>query len=305
MTQEGKSDMERVGLFEEMSYISIGDKYVPVSYRPFNESAQRNKQMLAGIPKKKCGLQVGYFDSQFGRVFEGEAFSDPLKLRRQYRMQQAKRNLGKAFLPSSGEKRLSGVGSYYGTLSGPITAVSALQIPKKPYKSPGKNILTNPAKKGSGYGYPNVTLSRFESHSADPYDRPREMLKKEIVANRALVKGGVFRLNLHPKEYFERNPYKLDAPLPPVKTTDIKKNFTVPFKPSSPSKKMAGMKAGTFGAYPLHSADPYITRRPKDVSTTKERGIFRPSPGPKSMPVKSILDMNVNKSVITTEQHYQ
>lgn len=60
-----------------------------------------------------------------------------------------------------------------------------------------------------------------------------------MAANRGLMKGGVFRLNLHPKEYFERNPYKLDVPLPPVKTTDVKKNFTVPFKPSSPSKKVS------------------------------------------------------------------
>lgn len=36
MTQEGKSDMERVGLFKEMSYISIGDKYVPVCYSKFS-----------------------------------------------------------------------------------------------------------------------------------------------------------------------------------------------------------------------------------------------------------------------------
>lgn len=28
-----KSDMERVGLFKEMGYISIGDKYRPLLYR--------------------------------------------------------------------------------------------------------------------------------------------------------------------------------------------------------------------------------------------------------------------------------
>lgn len=33
MPPEGKSDMERVGIFQEMGYISIGDKYTPFVYR--------------------------------------------------------------------------------------------------------------------------------------------------------------------------------------------------------------------------------------------------------------------------------
>lgn len=46
----------------------------------------------------------------------------------------------------------SGVGSHYGTLSGPIGAFSAATKPReKPGKS-GKNFLTNPGKIGTGYG---------------------------------------------------------------------------------------------------------------------------------------------------------
>ncbi|KAJ8416529.1 hypothetical protein AAFF_G00358170 [Aldrovandia affinis] len=146
MPPEGKTDMDRVGLFKEMGYISIGDKYTPNTNRYFNDSAHKSKQMISSGPKKKSGLQVGYFDDQFKRIFEKEAFTDPVKLRRRYRMQQAKSNLGKAFLPSNGEKKPSGIGSYYGTLSGPVQAMSTIQVPKKPYKSPGKNILTNPPK---------------------------------------------------------------------------------------------------------------------------------------------------------------
>lgn len=33
MAPEGKSDMERVGLFKELGYISIGDKYTSSTYR--------------------------------------------------------------------------------------------------------------------------------------------------------------------------------------------------------------------------------------------------------------------------------
>ncbi|XP_006630035.2 cilia-and flagella-associated protein 96 [Lepisosteus oculatus] len=297
MPQEGKSDMERIGLFREMGYISIGDKYTSPYNRPFNESAQKSKQMMPGGTKVKSALQVGYFDSQYKRIFEKEAYSDPVKLRRQFRLQQSKKNVGKAFLPSNGEKKPSGLGSCYGTLSGPVAAMSALQVPKKPYKSPGKNILTNPLKMGTGYGYPNVTLSKQYPYTADPFDRAREIRKKEVAAHRSMLKGGAFHLNLYPKEVFDTNPYKFDKPLPPVKKPEEKKKGTPPFKPSSPAKKIGGMKSGTFDPYPSHSADLYIVKKPKFATTNKEGKIFHPSPGPKSMPVKSIITANVNKSV--------
>lgn len=46
----------------------------------------------------------------------------------------------------------SGIGSYHGTIGGPVKSMSPLEIPKKIYKSPGKNFYTSPPKKGSGYG---------------------------------------------------------------------------------------------------------------------------------------------------------
>lgn len=54
------------------------------------------------------------------------------------------------------------------------------------------------------------------------------------------------------------------------------------------------MKAGTFGAYPSHSADPYVIRKPKKAHPEP---VFRPSPGPKSTPVKSIITVNVNRFI--------
>ncbi|XP_056626183.1 UPF0602 protein C4orf47 homolog [Triplophysa dalaica] len=299
MAPEGKSDMERVGLFKELGYISIGDKYTSTN-RPFNESAYKHKQMLSGGTKAKCALQTGYFDTQFKRIFEREALTDRIKIERQYRIQQTKQNLAKAFLPSNGEKKTSGVGNYYGTFGGPIQAMSALKVPRRPHKSPGKNFYTNPPKKGSGYGYPDVTLSKMIFYSSDPYDRAKEMLKREILAHKSRLKGGPFRLNLHPSECFDGNPYKSDKPLPPPKKPEEKKHFAVPFKASSPSKKTGGMKAGTFDSYPTYSAEPYVTRKTKSAMTNKEGKIFNPSPGPKSTPVKSIINLNVNRVVNST-----
>ncbi|XP_028815499.1 cilia-and flagella-associated protein 96 isoform X2 [Denticeps clupeoides] len=295
MPPEGKSDMERVGLFKEMGYISVGDKYTPFTYRPFNESAQKDKQMLTGGAKTKSALQAGYFDPQFKRIFEREALTDPVKLQRQHRMQEAKKNLGKAFLPGGGEAKPCGIGSYYGTLGGPVEALSAQLVPRKPHKSPGKNLYTSPSKKGSGYGYPNVTLSRPDPYSSDPFDRAKDLHRRETVNHKSKLKGGPFRLNLHPKEYFDTNPYKLDKLLPPEKEKRAKGHFTVPFKPSSPGKRTGGMKSGTFDAYPAHSADPYVPRKAKPA--VKDVKVFRPCPGPKSTPVKSILSVNASKMV--------
>ncbi|XP_012731715.1 UPF0602 protein C4orf47 homolog [Fundulus heteroclitus] len=292
----GKSDMERLGVFMEMSYISVGDKYTPTNSRSFNESAYQGCQMQAGVTKQLCALQSGFFDKSFKRIFEKEALSEPLRLARRNRMQQAKRNVGKAFLPCSGTKKPCGSGSYYGTLSGPIKATSPLSIPKKAHRSPGRNIVTSPPKKGSGYSYPNITLSKTDLYVSDPYDRAKELLKREGAIHRSKLKDGPFRISLHPQDYFQGNPYRSHKTLPPAqKPLQLQKNVPmVPFKPSSPSKRIGGMKAGTFNAYPSHSADPYVIRRSKPAN---QEPVFRPAPGPKSTPVKSIISVNVNRRI--------
>ncbi|RXM30369.1 UPF0602 protein C4orf47-like [Acipenser ruthenus] len=218
MPSEMKTDMERIGLFSEPTYITIGDKYMS----PYNRT-----------------------------------------------------------------------GSYYGTFSTPIEAMSALQVPKTPYKSPGKNVLTNPPKHGTGYGYHNLTLSKPYPYTADPYDREKQMRKTDNSSHRSLLKGGAFFLNLHPKDLFDSNPYKFDKPLPPVKKSGGKKPAVIPFKPSSPAKKIGGMKAGTFEVYPSHSADPFKVKTTKAITKNKEGRVFQPSPGPKSRPVKSVVIANI------------
>ena len=60
--------------------------------------------MLPGGAKTRSALQSGYFSDKFNRVLESEAYSDPIKQRRQHRLTESQRNIGKAFLPSSGEK---------------------------------------------------------------------------------------------------------------------------------------------------------------------------------------------------------
>ncbi|XP_054422131.1 cilia-and flagella-associated protein 96 isoform X2 [Pteronotus mesoamericanus] len=233
----GKTDMERIGLFSEMEYVTVGDKYVSQFNRPFNEAASKNKQMLPGGSKEMSSLQAGYFDPYFGRVFEGEGYVSLNQVRRRNMMEEAKKNVGKAFLPSSGDKKPCGVGSYYGTIGGPVPFFSAQSKPRERYEAPGKNLYTSPGKKGTGYGYANITIGKQFSHSADFYDAPKLNYKKEIEEHHRLLKGTPFKLNLYPREYFDANPYFLEKPLPPIKKAEKKAESTSPFKPSSPGKK--------------------------------------------------------------------
>lgn len=295
----GKTDMERIGLFQEMNYVTIGDRYKSTATHAFNDAAGKGKQMLPGGSKDRSALQSGYFAEKFGRVFDGEGYSDPIKLRRLHRLQEAKKNLSKPFLPSSGDKKASGLGNHYGTLSGPVPAFSPVSKPSKSGKAPGKNVLTNPGRHGTGYGYVNITLSPYPSHATDPFSRGVEKMKKEVAQHKASMKAGAFRLNMHPQDYFDGNPYRSDKPLPPVKKPlsagpkDLK-----PFKPSSPGKKPGGSKIGTFESYPKHSEDPYNPKLKRHMQVVNKSGkIFMPSQGPKSTPTHSILDQNVVRTI--------
>jgi hypothetical protein len=101
------NDMNRVGLFKEMGYITVQDPYVPASKFNFNEAASKGKQILPGPAKKRVtGLQDGYFTKQFPRVFEKEAYSDPIGTRRRQRRDEAKKNItDKPFITFQGEKK--------------------------------------------------------------------------------------------------------------------------------------------------------------------------------------------------------
>jgi len=297
--QGGKSDMERIGLFQEMQYVTIGDRYKSTAGNAFNEAAGKSKQMLPGGSKEKAATQHGYFTEKYGRVFEGESYSDPIKIRRRYRMDQSKKNLSKPFLPSSGEKMASGLGNHYGTLSGPVSHFSPVGKEAKSNKAPLKNVLTNPGKHGTGYGFVGVTLGKYPSNMPDAYDNNRERARKEMTSHKSSLKGGAFRLNMHPTDFFDGNPYRLDKSLPPVrKTSSLGPKDLKPFKPSSPGKRAGGSKIGTFDPYPSHSADPYTVKDKKQVNVVNKSGkIFMPSPGPKTRPVNSIVGQNVVRTI--------
>ena len=72
----------------------------------FNDAAYKGKQLLPGPVKDRVtGLQDGYFTKQFPRVFEKEAYSDPIGRRRRERVEALKKNVvNKPFITFHGEK---------------------------------------------------------------------------------------------------------------------------------------------------------------------------------------------------------
>lgn len=308
MGSNGKTDMERLGIFSEQGYISLKDPYPkqdPKS-RSFNEAAGKGKQMLPGGSKSRAGTQAGYFDNTYMRVLEGEAYSDAIKRRRAERIKNAKSNIvSKAWLPSSFTKKPTGLGNHHGTFGGMVPSFQPNKVQGKPYKTPGRNFTTTPGKKGTGYGYLNVTFQKYHDHKIDPYDRARELRAKDHKEHMALcskVTTKPFRLHNHPKTFFDGNPYRTDKPLPKSKPKAelSKKGIKTPFRPSHPPKAVGGCKAGTFESYPKHSEDRYTGKVMGVTGVRSDKGIkviFKPSPGPKSTPTRSTLDTNVTKSI--------
>lgn len=310
MVVSGKTDMERIGLFSEMGYISLGDRYPKVDprARPFNEGAYKGKQMLPGGSKTRSALQAGYFEGNFKRIMEKESYTDSIKNRRRERLVQDKKKISnKAFLPSSFTKRPSGQGNTYGTFSGTHKSFSPNLKAGKPYLTPGRNFTTTPGKKGTGFGYVNVTFQKYNEHSIEPYDQARVLRRRDLKDHNDRMKGGSFKLGMHPKSLFDANIYRSDRAIKLSKSAPAlatKLVVKTPFRPSNPAKKIAGCKAGTFEDYPKHSADPYIPKNKvmqvlqnKAKTTATMRGIFHPSPGPKSIPTKSVIEQNVTRTM--------
>ena len=64
-------------------------------------------------------------------------------------------------------------------------------------------------------------------------------LQKELAAHKAALKGDSFKLNMHPKAYFDANPYHTDKPMSRKGSGSITKKIDgAKFKPSSPGKRV-------------------------------------------------------------------
>ncbi|XP_063725989.1 cilia-and flagella-associated protein 96-like isoform X2 [Symsagittifera roscoffensis] len=297
-----KTDMERIGVFSELGYL-LGDKYKNPSKGGFNEKAGKGKQMLPGGSKSKSAVRDGYF-SDFGRVFEKEAYTDYVKMRRMDRIMASKKNIGKNWTPSSYPSKMVGSGSYYGTLGGRVDHLSPAVRAGKAHTAPPRNFTTQPGKKGTGYGYVDVSIGKLPGYQSDNYERAKDQFRKENEAAKSRMKGGSFKLNMAPREFFDENPFKSDKNLPPVRKATPTKEPAKPFRPSNPGKLLGGAKFGTFDPYPEHPKDVYVYN--PNVFRQQKPGekVFVPSAGPKGYPINSIVNQMVTRSINDTNVPY-
>lgn len=76
-------------------------------------------------------------------------------------------------------------------------------------------------------------------------------IQKEAAIHRSKLRDGPFKLNLHPRDYFQGNPYHSDKPLSPAHKPlpPVQKVSPVPFKPPSPSKRVTVCSTVLAGSY--------------------------------------------------------
>lgn len=289
---------ERLGLFSEPKYVTVGDKYKSVNpNKPFNEGAYKKKQMMTTVTKSKInGSTDGYLDPSYKRIFSGEALNDPMKQRRKEEKAARKKNITtKVFAPASPPKRPSGAGSHIGTFSGTIKYVDPKQKPQRKPEKEKRNFTTTPGKKGSGFGYVDVTIGEFPKYKSSPFeaDKAKERALAKA-AKKKMISQAPFKLNgPDGGGVFTKDPYKSSKPLPPAKKTNAPvKKITVPFYPTKPPPSMAAKNLGTLNRYP------YMAEKTakKEKKKPPLKGEWKPTAPAKGMVTKSVLSMGVQRS---------
>ncbi|KAJ3008124.1 UNVERIFIED_CONTAM: hypothetical protein HDU68_003220 [Siphonaria sp. JEL0065] len=252
-------DLNRMGIFTEASYISSNEPYTG----------------------KKNGET-------------NEPYTDLVVLRRRYRLQQKEKNIVTLpFKPSSVPPKPSGSGSQWGTIDQQYPLPNKgknLELPpplpkQKPESKP--NFLTRPPKKGTGYGYANVTIGKSYDYMSEPYDsllvverKDRLESKKRMIGDRAFISSSA-RL-----DFFNAFAGLIGdgkaVPKSPPKKDKGHGSISNPFKPSS----CCGYTINKYPSFELPSGlSSHNDKPPKKLVP-----IFRPSGISKSYPIRSIIE---------------
>lgn len=274
--------------FSNTGYLSIGDPYLKEDKKKKKKEPGSLKQFTTSPPKK------GYPYQNYKSLFEKEKYYDPGYHERQYAKEQRKK-ITVPFKPSSPSKKSAGSGNYYGTISSKFEHMPEYKVvkkgdkPKKVEPTP-KNITTSSPKKGT-YGFPSLGISgdyKRDPKMVDDYDAMRKKEREEAKKSKEKMRGAFRSGRSHKNEYFDQNPYQEPTNLPKSKKKKAKKEekkVTVPFKPSSPSKR-----GNTIGKYPQYMSEgPDPKKDKKKKKDEKPVGVWRAVSNAKSGPTKSVL----------------
>lgn len=296
--------MTKLGVFQQPSYISIGDEYD----KP-NRQADRHKgkSFSTALGKKGQGADIG-FTKEFKSLHEGDKFVDPGTHEKKYRLEQEKKKITpEGFRYTAPSKKPCGSGSYSGCFTQPYshqTEYDVLQKGELPQKTAGstKNVLTNPPKKGT-FGTPGTSIGGGKGtefkYTSDPYDAEhRKELAEARNAAKKIAGNGPFKSACRRTACFDEHHgtgaskvFSLDRALPPKKqlVKDKMPASVKPFKPSSPGKKGYDCTINKFPEYKEDPLELQERRRRQEAKQNSQLGqTWKPISGPKSTPCRSV-----------------
>ncbi|CAH1390443.1 unnamed protein product [Nezara viridula] len=298
-THFGKTDLERLGYFAEMSYLN-GGGYTPLITMPQIRDS-KNKQMIPEFPKvKTTGLQDCYFDKLYKRLFIGEAYFDPLKYALKQKLEEGKKIKG-LFRPTSYTHLQACRGDFFGCFTTSMKAfdprtrgVTKAKVGKDAIKKFLEFIPSSPGKKG-GYGYLDTTINPYPKYKSSPYEM--KITKQALDPKRKVVSWlppsppGLFQ-----SYYTSSTGY--------IRTVPAVWSLSGLFRPPNPTKSLGGCMDGCFDKWPIHSCDPYIdpwkvqagkTEPKRKSKVEKERPpVWVPNGMGKTNFTPSVMQNNVN-----------
>eukprot|EP01062_Namystynia_karyoxenos_P024595 TRINITY_DN195_c0_g1_i2.p2 TRINITY_DN195_c0_g1~~TRINITY_DN195_c0_g1_i2.p2 ORF type:complete len:339 (+),score=129.24 TRINITY_DN195_c0_g1_i2:96-1019(+) len=293
-------DMETLGVFQQPSYISIGDEY---DKKNAISERLKGKGFTTAPGRRGQGPDI-CFSKDFKSLHEGDKFVDPGTHEKKYRLEQAKKKLTpEGFRYTSPSKKASGSGGYFGCFTTTIqhqTEYDVLQKGELPEKSKAqmRNVITNPPRKGT-FGTPGTNIGKGTEYQyiSDPYDAEH---RKELAEARGAAKKvagtGPFKSACRRQGTFDETAagaskvYSLDRALPPKKpvTGPNRAPLPQPFKPSSPGKRGFNCTINRFPEYKEDPLEIQERRRREEMKAAKPQTVWRPISGQKSMPYKSV-----------------
>lgn len=307
-----KPDLQRLGIFKELSYHTIGDPYVPFNANLISRApASKNLPPLylaGGYGKTKAANSDGYFHP-FTSINVGDGGMNYADIQKAYqRSQKAKFLTPTGWIPSSGRKLRCGTGSYSGNFQEIYEALDPA-VHAKTRVPQQKNFYTNPGKKGTGYGYPHVCLNPFPTWQAgDTMSGAAHRIFVEETAKHTAKSLGrqPFVSTCRSTEEFDVNPWQHGDPLapggPPVMNIGIQafpKSMQIgpAFVPSHPARWDGGMKDGTLNKFPEYSHEPYTEPLAvlRETKTKLLSGEWIPNPSTAvNTPQPSVVNKNIS-----------
>lgn len=312
--------LKRLGVFSQPGYVTIDEPYMvrreSSMFRTKPNKGVKPLILPGGYSKQRSGGDDGYF-SPFARILDGEAISNIITLRRQWQKEINEKKLGKQWVPSSPAKRAVGTGSPAGNFTEFYPALST-EMRKVIKEKELHNFYTNPGKKGTGYGYVDVTINpypewsfdgRKDTITADSVTRATEEHKNLILRRNVFVSqqacGGLF----DPELINGVNPLVPGgAPNTKFGVDAFPKAMCIgpTFVPSHPAKWDGGCKEGALNKWPEHSNEPYsdeyrriIDYYKSDPSDALRKKWIPQPPTAVEMPCMSIINRNVDLAITT------